>query len=127
MTFNLFSGGLYRAKAREAMQKQMETRKLLEALKTSITAEIRTAAVNVITFQAQLKLQQSNTRLVQENRDLVEKEYKAGQVSLVRLNESQRELIASQTRTAVALVALRQSWYTLISETGEITVDDAVN
>ena len=121
MTFNLFSGGLYRSRAREAMQKEMEARKLLEALKTSITAEIRTTAVNVITFQTQLKLQQSNTRLVQETRDLVEKEYKAGQASLVRLNESQRELISSQTRTALALVALRQSWYTLMSETGQIT------
>jgi outer membrane protein len=121
MTFNLFSGGLYRAQAREAMQKEMEARKLLEALKTSITAKIRTTAVNVITFQTQLKLQQSNTRLVQENRDLVEKEYKAGQVSLVRLNESQRELTSTQIRTALALVALRQSWYTLMSETGQIT------
>ncbi|MFC1876542.1 TolC family protein [Thermodesulfobacteriota bacterium] len=121
MTFNLFSGGLYRAQSREAMQKEKEARKLLEALKTSITAEIRTTAENVITFQTQLRLQQSNARLVQENRDLVEKEYKAGQVSLVRLNESQKELTSTQTRTAMALVALRQSWYTLMSETGQIT------
>jgi outer membrane protein len=121
MTINLFSGGLYRAQSREAMQKENEARKLLEALKTSITAEIRTRAVNVITFQAQLRLQQSNTLLVQKTRDLVEKEYKAGQASLVRLNESQRELTSAQNRTALALVALRQSWYALMSETGEIT------
>ena len=121
MTINLFSGGLYRAQSREAMQKENEARKLLEALKTSITAEIRTRAVNVITFQAQLRLQQSNTLLVQKTRDLVEKEYKAGQASLVRLNESQRELTSAQNRTALALVALRQTWYALMSETGEIT------
>ena len=121
MTFNLFSGGLYRAQSREAMQKEIEARKLLEALKISITAEIRTTITNVITFQTQLKLQQSITRLSQENRDLVEMEYKAGQASLVRLNESQRELTSSQNRTALALVALRQSWWTLMSETGMIT------
>jgi outer membrane protein TolC len=120
MTFNLFSGGLHRAQSREAMQKEIEARKLLEALKINITAEIRTTVEDVITFQTQLRLQQSNTRLVQENRDLVEKEYKAGQVSLVRLNESQRELTSAQTRTALALVALRQSWFALMSDTGMI-------
>jgi outer membrane protein TolC len=127
MTFNLFSGGLYRAQYREAVQKEMEARKRMESLKTNITAEIRATAQNVITFQTQLRLLQSNARLVQENRDLVEKEYKAGQVSLVRLNESQRELTSTQTRSALALVALRQSWYTLRSETGQIIADEAFN
>lgn len=127
MTFNLFSGGLYRAQSREAKQKEIESRKNLEALKTSITADIRASAVDVITYQAQLKLQQSNTRLVQENRDLVEKEYKAGQASLVRLNEAQRELTSAQTRTASALVALRQSWYSLMSQTGQMTEEGSFN
>jgi outer membrane protein TolC len=127
MTFNLFSGGLYRAQSREAMQKEIEARKLLEDLKINITAEIRTTITNVITFQTQLTLQQSITRLSQENRDLVEKEYKAGQASLVRLNESQRELTSAQNRTALALVALRQSWWSLMSETGMITEDEAFN
>jgi outer membrane protein len=127
MTFNLFSGGLYRAQSREAKHKEIEARKLLEALKTSITADIRASAEDVITFQAQLRLQQSNTRLVQENRDLVEKEYKAGQVSLVRLNEAQRELTSAQIRTATALVALRQSWYALTSQTGQMAVEGSFN
>lgn len=127
MTFNLFSGGLYRAQSREAMQKEIEARKLLEAQKINITTEIRTTSTNVITFQTQLRLQQSITRLSQKNRDLVEKEYKAGQASLVRLNESQRELTSAQNRTALALVALRQSWWALMSETGMITEDEAFN
>jgi outer membrane protein TolC len=127
MTFNLFSGGLYRAQSREAMQKEIEARKLLEASKINITTEIRTTITNVITFQTQLRLQQSIARLSQENRDLVEKEYKAGQASLVRLNEAQRELTSAQNQTALALVALRQSWWALMSETGMITEDKAFN
>ena len=127
MTFNLFSGGLYRAQAREAMQKEIEARKLLEAAKIDIANEIRTTISNVITTQTQLKLQQSITRLSQENRDLVEKEYKAGQASLVRLNESQRELTSAQNGTALALVALRQSWWSLMSETGMIMENEAFN
>ena len=69
----------------------------------------------------------NNPILLKENRDLVEKEYRAGQVSLVRLNEAQRELTSAQTRTASALVALRQSWYSLMSETGQLTEDGPMN
>jgi outer membrane protein TolC len=58
--------------------------------------------------------------LVQKNRDLVEKEYKAGVGSLVRLNEAQRDLTAAQVRLAAAQVALRQAWYDLWSATGQI-------
>jgi len=127
MTFNLFSGGLYRAQSREAMQKEIEARKLLEELKISITAAIRSTSMDVITFQNQLKLQQTNTQLSRKNRDLVEKEYKAGQASLVRLNESQRELTSAQNRSVLALVALKQSWWALLSETGIISQEEAFN
>jgi len=127
MTFNLFSGGLYRAQSREAMQKEIEARKLMEELKISITAAIRTTIMDVITFQTQLKLQQTSTRLSQKNRDLVEKEYKAGQASLVRLNESQRELTSAQNRSVLALVALKQSWWALMSETGMMAEDEVFN
>jgi hypothetical protein len=51
---------------------------------------------------------------------LVEKEYKAGVGSLVRLNEAQRDLIASQVQLAGARVSLRQAWYGLRASTGEI-------
>ena len=127
MTFNLFSGGLYRAQSREAMQNEIEARKLLEELKISITAAILTTSMNVITFQTQLKLQHTNTRLSHENRDLVEKGYKAGQASLVRLNESQRELTSAQNRSVLALVALKQSWWALMSETGMTSEDEVFN
>jgi len=57
---------------------------------------------------------------VEKNRDLVENEYMAGQVSLVRLNEAQRDLIQQQGRLALARVALRQAWHDLRVATGEI-------
>jgi outer membrane protein TolC len=65
-------------------------------------------------------LQRVNADLVRENRDLVEKEYLAGQGSLVRLNEAQRDLSTAQSRLALALVSLRQAWYGLQSETGSL-------
>jgi len=50
----------------------------------------------------------------------VEKEYKAGVGSLVRLNEAQRDLTAAQVRLALAQTAVHQAWYDLWSATGQI-------
>jgi hypothetical protein len=58
--------------------------------------------------------------LVQRTRDLVEKEYNAGQGSLVRLNEAQRDLTTAQSNLALALVGLRQAWVELETRTGNI-------
>jgi hypothetical protein len=57
-------------------------------------AEVRRAWVNLEETQQQLVLQRTTAELVQKNRDLVEKEYAAGQAALVRLNEAQRDLVA---------------------------------
>lgn len=57
---------------------------------------------------------------MQQNRDLVEKEFAAGQGSLVRLNEAQRDLVTAQARLALALVSLRLTWHNLRTSTGEI-------
>ena len=70
--------------------------------------------------QAQLALERSNAKLVKQNRDLVEKEYTAGQTSLVRLNEAQRDLTNAQSRLALALVGLRLAWQNLDAATGKI-------
>jgi outer membrane protein len=73
-----------------------------------------------------LILQRSNAELVKQNRDLVEKEYAAGQTSLVRLNEAQRDLINAQSQMAVALVSLKQAWQDLKAATGEILIPFSV-
>jgi outer membrane protein TolC len=75
---------------------------------------------NVRSAQYELELQRKNAGLVRENRDLVEKEYQAGQASLVRLNEAQRDLNRAQGRLALALVGLRQALKNLDASTGRI-------
>ena len=67
-----------------------------------------------------MTLQRENVDLVQRTRDLVEKEYNAGQGSLVRLNEAQKDLTTAQGNLAQALVALRQAWIELETRTGSI-------
>jgi len=120
LTYNLFSGGLTRAKVREAVHRKVELEKSLERLILSATSDIRTSAALVGTVQTQVALQRENVDLVQRTRDLVEKEYNAGQGSLVRLNEAQKDLTTAQGNLALALVGLRQAWIDLETRTGKI-------
>ncbi len=118
LTINLFAGGATRARVREAEAAVAESEQQLVDLELQIRRSIRNAATAVESAGEQLVLQRANADLVRENRDLVEKEYQAGQGSLVRLNEAQRDLSAAQSRLALALVTLRQAWYDLQAETG---------
>ncbi len=120
LSYNLFSGGYTKAKVREARQQRLELEKRLEELILSTTSDIRSAAALVATAQTQVTLQRENVDLVQRTRDLVEKEYNAGQGSLVRLNEAQKDLTTAQGNLALALVGLRQAWIALETRTGSI-------
>jgi outer membrane protein TolC len=85
-----------------------------------VAADVRDAIANVKSAQYELELQRKNAELVTENRDLVDKEYKAGQASLVRLNEAQRDMIQAQGRLALARVGLLQTLKNLDTSTGAI-------
>jgi len=124
-SYNLFSGGLDAARFREAKARRDEEKKNLASLTNNVVSEVRTATVRVAAAQQELVLQRSNAALVRQNRDLVEKEYAAGQGSLVRLNEAQRDLVTAQARLALALVSLRLAWHNLRTTTGEIPVSIA--
>ena len=120
LTYNLFAGGIDRAKTREARHKEVESIKTLENKQLSIAADIRSSVADLRASQEQLLLLRSNEELIRQNRDLAEKEYNAGQGSLVRLNEAQQDLTAAQNRLALALVSMRQAWYALEAESGRI-------
>lgn len=120
LSYNIFDGGYFRSLHQQAKKRLREVEKSRENLVTNLNSEIRTTTEQVLSAQKQLVLQQTNARLVKQNRNLVEKEYKAGVGSLVRLNEAQRDLTAAQVRLAVAQVTLRQAWYDLWSATGLI-------
>lgn len=120
LTYNLFAGGSDRARVREAKYREVEQQKNLEDLKLRVSSQVRASSNLLLSTQRQLVLQRANTDLNQQNRDLVEKEYAAGQVSLVRLNEAQRDLTTAQSRLALSLAALRQAWFNLETDTGRI-------
>ena len=120
LTYRLYSGGERRARLAEAKYQQKEAEENLRASKLGVASDVQQAIANVITAQHELELQRKNAKLVMENRDLVEKEYQAGQASLVRLNEAQRNLTQAQARLALARVGLRQAQKNLSASTGRI-------
>lgn len=121
LSWNLFDGGLTRAKHGEAKARLSEVEKIQQAAQTRIASEVQSNITLIQTAQQQVSLQQSNAQLVQQQRDLVEKEYKSGVGSLVRLNEAQRDLTVALGRLVLARVALREAWYNLQATTGQIT------
>jgi outer membrane protein TolC len=120
LSYPLFTGGERRARLAEAKYRKNEAEDNLDATRIAVASDVRRAIANVMTAQRELILQQDNATLVQRNRDLVEKEYNAGQASLVRLNEAQRDLNQATSQLALARVGLRQTWKNLDVATGRI-------
>ncbi len=120
LSYNIFAGGLYKARYQQAKARLYEVEKTRDNAKITIFSEIETTVQRVLSAQKQLLLSRTNAKLVQKNRDLVEKEYKAGVGSLVRLNEAQRDLTAAQVRLALAQTTVHRAWYDLWSATGQI-------
>lgn len=121
LSWNIFAGGLTRAQCGEASAKLYEAEKMRSDARIKVTAQINQIITQINANQQQLLLQENNTKLVQRQRDLVEKEYKAGVGSLVRLNEAQKDLTVAQAQLAQSRAALRLSWYELRTATGEIS------
>jgi outer membrane protein TolC len=120
--YEIFAGGRNRAALREAKYAAEEAEYRTDSLGIDVVSDVRTAIQNLATAQQQLILQRATAEFVSRNRELVEKEYDAGQGSLVRLNEAQRDLIEAQSRLALARVALRQAWHDLRTATGETLI-----
>ena len=123
LTYNLFAGGQDRAQVDEIRSRRNEAEDLLASLRNDVAAEIRQILAQLTSARDRLRLEQQNAELVKENRDLVETEYAAGQASLVRLNDAQRQLTQANVRLAQARVALRQAWVRLDAATGAILTD----
>ena len=120
LTYNLFDGGNRKAKFREAKFRLNEAQNDLRDVLNNVSSEVQEAIADLKATQQQIVLQRENLALSQQNRDLVAEEYQAGQASIVRLNEAQRDLTTARARLARALVSLRNAWQNLEATTGQI-------
>ena len=120
LSWNLFSGGITRAKVGESRAKVYELQRTLESAKLNVAGEVQRVVAQIQLVQKQVALQEATTGLVQQQRDLVEKEYKSGVGALVRLNEAQKQLNEARIRLAQSRLALSLARYNLQSITGTI-------
>ena len=102
VSFDIFEGGRTRAKIAQADSLAREASLAVQSLRNAVEREILDASSALSAAQDQLGLQSDNLRLVLQNRDLVESEYRSGQSSFVRLNEAQRDLVAAESRLSRA-------------------------
>ncbi len=118
VAWNLFSGGADKARLFEAQQKEREVAYNLASLRNNVAAEVRQDLALLAAAEEQVRLQRESVELVKENRELAKNEYEAGEASLVRLNEAQRDLNTTFSRLAQALVGYHQARHQLLSATG---------
>lgn len=118
LAWDLFSGGEDKARLVEARQAKRESRYAYYNLRNQIASEVRQAIAMLEAAEEQVRLNRESVSLVKENRDLAKDEYMAGESSLVRLNEAQRDLTKTYGRLAQALVAYKRAKQNLDSATG---------
>jgi len=120
LTWNLFTGGADRAREVEAKQAIREGNATLDSLRNQVAAEVRQGVALLEAAREQVRLQRESVKLVEENRDLARNEYEAGEASLVRLNEAQRDLTTTYSRLAQALVSFHRANQRLLTATGRV-------
>lgn len=119
ISYNLFRGKGDAARIAEARAAKREAARSLEQQKNRVQTEVRQAIIRLEQARAQLILQRASEKLVTQTRDLVEEGYKAGQESLARFNEVQRDLVRTQSRLALSLISLYTNRQGLKTATGE--------
>lgn len=118
MSWNLYAGGADQARMLESEQARREAVHTLAGLRNSVAAEVRQDLALLTAAEDQLRLQRETVKLVEENRDLAKNEYDAGESSLVRLNEAQRDLITTYSRLAQAQAGYQLAKQRLLAATG---------
>lgn len=118
IAWNIFSGGEDKARLVEARMARREANYTLANLRNQIVSEVRQDIALLQAAQEQVRLQRESVSLVEENRDLAKNEYEAGEASLVRLNEAQRDLTTTYGRLAQALVSYHLAQQRLDSAIG---------
>ena len=118
LTWNLFSGGADKARHFEAEHAHREAQYVLANLRNQVASEVRQDIALLEAAREQALLQRESVKLVEENRELAKNEYEAGEASLVRLNEAQRDLTTTYSRLAQAYVAYKRARQRLLASTG---------
>lgn len=124
--WELFTGGARRAMVREAESRRAETAANLNRLRLAIQSDVRQSLIRLRDAQTQIRLQRENVTVALENRRIIQVGYAAGNDTLVRLNEAQRDFFTADADLALSRIQLRQAWSDLNAAAGTYreTVDN---
>jgi len=89
----------------------------------SVVSEVRSAYANYIQAVRQTRFYEKIKKLSQQQRDLVDEEYKAGNAELTRLNEAQRDLVEAESYLASSYIAVQNAKAQLDSSVGANTAE----
>ena len=106
MSWDLFTGGSRRNAVDEAKALVAQNESKLESKWINVVQEVRNSFNTFLQREEQYIILKRTQELQRKNRDLVEIEYRSGSSELTRLNEAQRDLIASETEKISALINL---------------------
>ncbi len=118
--WNLFRGGSKLAARREAVANKRAARAERARLRNVVIGEIRRTVEAVRNAQRQLVIARRALALTRRSRDLVRKEYEAGNASLVRMNEVQRDYVVAQANLTSQRVALLTAWSAVDAAVGRV-------
>jgi len=113
IAWNLWDGGERRGRVSEAEATVLESEAAARAVLLQARARLST---NISDYSAAVRAEQltrESLALSRENRDLVEAAFRAGQESLLRLNEAQRDFTNAEARAVQARLNREQAWIDL--------------
>ena len=115
----LFNGGIRYNLLREAKISHEIAVLLGEGIWLNVVHEVRSAYSNYTHCRKVAELARDNVSVMQQQRDLTEKEYIAGEIEVTRLNEAQLNLIRSLNAWSDSLVQYHKAAEQLRTAAGE--------
>ena len=116
----LFNGGRRVFELREAQADLAIDKQNLAEQWISVVAEVRQTYADRVRRAKQMTIYETNLTLTTKTRDLVEESYKAGNASITRLNEAQRDLVVADTDLSTSIVDLENSKAKLAAAVGDL-------
>lgn len=108
--WDIWNGGAREAELAAAESIRQEVESKLKRVRIAVMSQVRSAVIELRNAQQQIRLQEENLALAADVRRTVRAAYSAGRETLIRLNESQRDYIATDVGLATARIRLRQAW-----------------
>lgn len=105
----LFDGGSRWAQVRLAQANVASSEEMLADKWIGVVTEVRQSHAELLASIAGARIISDTLVMTTKQRDLVREEYDAGNTSVTRLNEAQRDLIRAQLNNITALVAVQNT------------------